>query len=241
MIGYDDCRCPCIFCLQCSSAGHDTLDDERHTCHLCHIPKLIYRLAARRRCQILQKRKSCSVNIHSNCKRTGCFYQLHFLPDRLQIPWLNCWDAQTTSCFDRCGGSFHYFRIGSITGKCSNPAFCTGIHQKIVVSQIVIFLSVMQCHCSYRTCKKRILECPSKELNRSIDRLILMNGIHVHTDLLPFLIITNCIISYTFGPWSRHLIFTCCSITDRTDLTVRTHISSCGFQYFIISHLLFLL
>ena len=68
-----------------------------------------------------------------------------------------------------------------------------------------------------------------------------MDGIHVHTDLLPFLIIADCIVTDTFGARSRHLILAGTSVTHRTDLAVRAHISSCCIHYFFKIHLYVLL
>ena len=239
MIGYNDCRCSRIFRFQCTSSGHNAFDNERHTCHLSHFAKFFHSLAARRRGQILQERKTCAVNIHSNCKRTRSFYQLHFFTDGLQIPRLHCGDSGSACCLDSCGGTFHHFCIGSVTGKCGNSAFCTGINQNIVVCQVIVFISVMQGHSSHRACKERILECPAEQLNGSIDRLIFMDGVHINTDLLPFLVVPERIVSHSLGSRSRHLILTCGSGTDRTDLTVRSYVSSCCFLHLFICHLLF--
>ena len=46
----------------------------------------------------------------------------------------------------------------------------------------------------------------AKQLQTCIYLFFLTNSIHIDTDLLPFLIIADSSISYTFRPWSWHRI-----------------------------------
>ena len=237
MIGYDDRRCTCLHCFQCSFSGHDTFYNKRNPCHLCHFMKFFHGLASSRRHKVFQERKSGTVNIHGNGKCSGLFHHLHFFFDGLQIPRFYSRDTCPACCLNRCGCTDHHLLIGSVAGKCGNSAFCTGIYQNIIVSQVIIFIPIMQGHGSYRACKERVFESLSKKFQRGIHRTILVNRVHIHSDLLPFLIIADRIVSHTLGTRSRHLVFTCPSITYRTDLTVGSHISSCCIHYFFEIHL----
>ena len=94
----------------------------------------------------------------------------------------------------------------------------------------------MKIHCPNRTCKKRITESLSPQYKACIHFFMLRNGIHLHTDFLPFIKIADGCIPHPFRSRSRHLIPACPSIAHHARFTIFPNILFCICYYFLVCH-----
>ena len=89
--------------------------------------------------------------------------------------------------------------VGAVTGKGRDAIFCTGAHQNIVIGHIGVGFGVVQVHRTHRACKEGVLEAFTKQLHVGVRRAALTQGVHVHTDLGPFIIIADGGIAHALG------------------------------------------
>ena len=162
--------------------------------------------------------------------------QLHLLPDRLQIPGLHRGNPDAPCFFDSRRGRHHHIAVHTVPGKRGNTVFRAGGHQNIIIGHIIQAIPIMKRNGSHRSCKNRITERFSKELQRSVHRLVFCDGIHLYTDLFPFVVVSYGSIPDPFGTGPRHLIFTGSSITLRTGLTEFADPVFCFYDTFGIIH-----
>ena len=219
MIGYNNGCCSRFLRLQCTLHCHNALHDKRRTSHFCNGLQILDGFAACRRIHILQERQTGCIHIHSHCKSTGLLHQIHLLTDRIQIPRLHCRNTHAAGQCDRICCRFHHLRICTVTCKSNNAIFCTGRNKDFIIRNIIICIAVMQVHSPYRSRKKRILELLSKEFKGCIHCLRRTQCIHIHSDLLPLLVIANGRIADTLGSGTRNGVAACQTIADRTGLT----------------------
>ena len=94
----------------------------------------------------------------------------------------------------------------------------------------------MQLYRTNRSRKKRIFEAFAKQIQARINRAVLRDRVHLHTDFLPFIIIALCSVTDAFGTRSRHLTAACAPVTFRTCLAVISDASSRRFDTLCIVH-----
>ena len=126
MIRHDNCTRTCIKCLLCTCHSHNPLYNKRNSSCVNNLTKLLYCLTSCRRIQILKKWKTDCINIHRNHLSTCLLYHIHLFTNRLNIPWLHCWNSLSMILLDRCRCPFKYIRIRTISRKCCNSICRTG-------------------------------------------------------------------------------------------------------------------
>ena len=95
----------------------------------------------------------------------------------------------------------------------------------------------MQTDSAYRAGKKRITELTPKKLHRHINRFIFMQGIHLHADILPFLIVADCSIPHPFSTGAGNSITAGKTVAYRASLTFSSiYACTCILQNIIIIH-----
>ena len=65
----------------------------------------------------------------------------------------------------------------------------------------------MQVHSTHRACKERVLEALAKQLNMGVRGAALAQGVHVHADLGPLIIIADGRIAHALGTGAGDLVF----------------------------------
>ena len=96
--------------------------------------------------------------------------------------------------------------------------------------------SIVQLHCTNRTCKHGQGKFPAKQFQGSIHRLILADSVHIQANLLPFVIVSDGSVASAFCTGSRHFIAACSTVTYRACLTDFANLASCIFDYFLKCH-----
>ena len=137
---------------------------------------------------------------------------------------------------DGLGGHFHHGGVGAVTGKGRDAIFCTGAHQNIVIGHIGVGFGVVQVHRTHRACKEGVLEAFAKQLHVGVRRAALTQGVHVHTDLGPLIIIADGSIAHALGTGARDLVFAGHAVAHRAGLAVFANALTGIGQYFRISH-----
>src|SRR5699024_7027370 len=229
MVGHNDCVSSCRLSLQRTAHRHDTFYDKRHITHADNLMQLFHGLASCRRCHVFQERKSGRIDIHGNRKCLCLLCELHLFFHCFQIPRLDCRNSKSSFFLNRLTRKLHHICIHTVSGHCCDPCLCTGRYKNIIVSLVIVLLTIMQIHCSYRACKKRVLKCLSEQLHGSIRSSPCTDRIHVYTDLLPFIIVADSCITHALGSRTRYLSSACLTIAARTCFAVLADTGTCFF------------
>ena len=94
----------------------------------------------------------------------------------------------------------------------------------------------MQVHSTHRACKERVLEALAKQLNMGVRGAALAQGVHVHADLGPLIIIADSRIAHTLGTGAGDLVFAGHAVAHRAGLAVFANALTGIGQHFRISH-----
>ena len=94
----------------------------------------------------------------------------------------------------------------------------------------------MQVHSTHRACKERVLEALAKQLNMGVRGAALAQGVHVHADLGPLIIIADGRIAHTLGTGAGDLVFAGHAVAHQAGLAVFSDALARISQHFRISH-----
>ena len=136
-------------------------------------------------------------------------------------------------------GSLHNCGIKAITRKGGNACFLAGTHQNIVVGHIVVLIAVVHGHRTHGACKKRIGKPAAKNFQPGIRGEIFVQRIHVHTDILPCLIVAFCAVTGSLCTGAGHGAAAGAAIAHGARLALAA-VAAGSFHYFLKSHTFFL-
>ena len=94
----------------------------------------------------------------------------------------------------------------------------------------------MQVHSTHRACKERVLEALAKQLNMGVRGAVLAQGVHVHADLGPLIIIADGGIAHALGTGAGDLVFAGHAVAHRAGLAVFADALPRIGQHFSIVH-----
>ena len=164
------------------------------------------------------------------------FYQCHFVRYHLFAPWFYSWHSGTACFLDGLSCCHHNVAVHTISRERCYSVCRTGIYQNLVVLHIVVAVTIMQIYRSYRACKYRHIKLLSKETDRSINRCIITDGIHIYTDILPCIKVADGSVSASLCSRSRHQIGAGTAITYVARFTIFSDTPTGVLNYFLISH-----
>ena len=85
--------------------------------------------------------------------------------------------------------------------------FRAGLDQHVVVGQVVILIGVVHGHRPHRAGEEGVAEVLSEQLQGGVRIAALMDGVHVHPDLRPLIIIADGRIAHALGTGAGDLVF----------------------------------
>ena len=94
----------------------------------------------------------------------------------------------------------------------------------------------MQVHCTHRARKEGIAEAFAEQLQRGVRCTAGAQGVHVHPDICPLIIIADGGIAHALGTRTGDLVFTGHAVAHRAGLAVLTNAGTGIGKHFRISH-----
>ena len=236
MVGHHDGGGTGLPGLQSTLDGHHTLDDEGPLGQLHDLGQLFHALAAGRRGHVLEEGQACCIHVHSHGKAAAGLGLRHLFLDGVDVPGLDGGHTAAACRADGLGGHFHHGGVGAVTGKGGNAVLGAGAYQHVVIGHIGVGLGVVQVHRTHRACKEGVFELLAKQFKRGIRGAALTQGVHVHTDLGPLIIIADGGIAHALGTGARDLVFAGHAVAHRAGLAVFANALTGIGQHFRISH-----
>ena len=131
----------------------------------------------------------------------------HLGLDSVNVPGLDGGHTAAACSANGLGGHGHHVRVGAVTRKGGNAVFGTGAHQHVIVGHIGVGVGIVEVHRTHRACKEGILEGFAKQLHAGVGDAVLAQGVHVHPDLRPLIIIADGRIAHALGTGAGDLVF----------------------------------
>ena len=147
------------------------------------------------------------IHVHGNGKAAAGLGLLHLGLDSVDVPGLDGRHAAAACSANSFGGHGHHIGIGAVTRKGGNAVFGAGAHQHIIVGHIGVGVGIVEVHRTHRACKEGILEGFAKQLHTGVGGAVLAQGVHVHPDLRPLIIIADGRIAHALGTGAGDLVF----------------------------------
>ena len=207
MVGDHDGSSTGFLGLEGTLDGHHTLDDEGALGQLDDLGQLGNALAAGGRGHILQEGQTGGIHVHGNGKAAAGLGLLHLGLDSVNVPGLDGGHTAAACSANGLGGHSHHVGVGAVTRKGGNAVFGTGAHQHVIVGHIGVGVGIVEVYRTHRACKEGILEGFAKQLHTGVGGAVLAQGVHVHPDLRPLIIIADGRIAHAFGTGAGDLVF----------------------------------
>ena len=240
MVGNNDGGSTGLGCSKSTLDGHDTFDDKRLPGLLNNLVKLQGGLASCGRSKTLKERKTCCIDIHGNRKGSGLLDHAELLLKRVNVPGLDRGNASAVICLDGSGCSLDYVGIGAVAREGNDACICSGGNQNVIVLDVVVLIAVVELYCADGACHHRDAKILSEEAEGGIRLLVLCDGIHVDTDLLPGFVVADGNVSDSLGSGTRHDAAAGTAVADGTGFAEGAAAGPCVFKYFLICHVVYL-
>ena len=220
VVGYHDGGGTGLLGLESTLDGHDALDDEWTLGQLDDLSQFGHALAAGRRRHILEEGQAGGIHVHCHGEAAAGLGLCHLLLDGVDVPGLDGRHAAAIGIADGLGGHGHNVRIGAVAGKGSNTALGAGAHQHVVVGHVGVDVGVVEVHRAHRAGEKGVLEAATEQLHVGVGSAVLAEGIHVHTDVGPLIIIADSGIAHALCAGAGDLILAGHAVAHRAGLAV---------------------
>ena len=207
MVGDHDGSSAGLLGLEGPLDGHHTLDDEGALGQLDDLGQLGNALAAGGRGHILQEGQTGGIHIHGNGKAAAGLGLLHLGLDSVDVPGLDGGHAAAACSTNGLSGHGHHVGVGAVTRKGGNAVFGTGAHQHVIVGHVGVGVGIVEVYRTHRACKEGIPEGFAKQLHTGVGGAVLAQGVHVHPDLRPLIIIADGRIAHALGTGAGDLVF----------------------------------
>ena len=221
--------------LESALDGHNALDDEGQSRSLSDLAQLLHGLAACRRVHALQEGQARRVHVHGHGKGPALPHQSQLLPDELHIPGLDGGHAHAAHVPDGLGGLDHDVGIQAVAGEGRNARLGAAADQGGIVGLVIVFIAVVHGDSPHRACKNGGGKGSAEEGEGGIRLAIGAEGIHIHPQPLPGIVVPDRRIPHALGPWAGDRIPASLPIADGAGLTL-PHAALRLRHYFLISH-----
>ena len=220
MVGYHDGGGTGLLGLEGALDGHDALDDEGTLGQLDNLSQLGHALAAGRRSHILEEGQAGGVHVHGHGKAAAGLGLCHLLFNGVDVPGLDGRHAAAIGIADGLGGHGHNVGVRAVAGKGSNTALRAGAHQHVVVGHVGVGIGVVEVHRTHRAGEEGVLEAAAEQLHVGVGGAVLAEGIHVHTDVGPLIIIADGRVAHALCAGAGDLILAGHAVAHRAGLAV---------------------
>ena len=220
MVGYHDGGGTGLLGLESTLDGHDALDDEGTLGQLDDLSQFGHALAAGRRGHILEEGQTGGIHVHCHGKAAAGLGLRHLLFNGVDVPGLDGRHAAAVGIADGLGGHGHDVGVGAVAGKGGDAALGAGPHQHVVVGHVGVGIGVVEVHRAHRTNKEGVLEAAAKQLHVGVGGAVLAEGIHIHTDVGPLIIIADGRVAHALCAGAGDLILAGHAVAHRAGLAV---------------------
>ena len=203
---------------------------------LRHLTQLRHGLAAGRRHPVAEEGQTGGIDVHGDGHGIGGQGQVQLLHQGLPVPGLHRRHTAALLGPDGLRGALHHRRVHTIAGEGHDACLSTGRQQQPVIGQIVVLISVVQLHGSHGSRHHRQGQPVAEEVEGCIGGTILADGIQIHPQLLPLLVVPGKAGAGALGAGAGDGILTRLSVTHGTRLAVGSHAGAGVFQNFLIFH-----
>ena len=148
-------------------------------------------VCCRRGRHVLQEGQACAVNVHGNGEGIGSLHQVQLFLDGLHIPGLDGGHAAAAVFGQDLGGTLHQGGIGAVTGEGGDAVFRAGGHQDLIVGKVAVLIAVVQRQGAQGGGKHRERYLAAEEVEAGVHGLVFADGVHVHAQLLPLLVVAD--------------------------------------------------
>ena len=236
MVGHHDGAGSSLQSLLRPGHGHNTLEDKGALRPGGDLLQLLHGLAAGGGLHVLQEGQARGVDVHGDGKGIGGLYQLHLLPHQLHVPGLDGGHAAAAVFRQHLRRGPHHVVVGAVTGEGGNPRRRAGGNQDLVVLQVVVLVAVVLGHRPHGGREHRQGQLPPEELTAGVHGAVFADGVHVHTQLLPLLVVADGAGAQALGPGTWNGISAGHTVADGAGLAVGPHAGACRRQNFLIGH-----
>ena len=227
--------------LQSAPDGHDALDDEGLTGHFGDLGKLLYGLAAGGGIHALQEGQASGIDVHGHGEAAGGLDQRHLLGDGLLIPGLHGGHAHAIFSGNGVAGHLHDVCIQTVAGEGGNAVFGAGLHENVVVGQIVVLIGIVHGHRAHGASEEGKAEGLPEKIERGVGGAALCDGVHVDADFLPLVVVADGGVAYALGTGAGHMICAGSAVAHGAGLAVLAQSFPGAAENFLIGHWCFLL
>ena len=112
----------------------------------------------------------------------------------------------------------------------------TGGHQNVVIGQVVVLVAVVQLHGAHRRGKHGQGHLLAEEIIAGVHGHVLADGVHVHAQLLPLLIVADEAGADSLGAGAGHGVLAGHAVAHGTGLAVGSHTGPRVGQDLLIGH-----
>ena len=220
VVGYHDGGGTGLLGLESTLDGHDALDDEGTLGQLDDLSQFGHALAAGRRSHILEEGQTGGIHIHCHGEAAAGLGLCHLLLDGVDVPGLDGGHAAAIGIADGLGGHGHDVGVRAVAGEGGDAALGTGPHQHVVVGHVGVGIRIVEVHRAHGTSKEGVLEAAAEQLHVGVGSSVLAEGIHVHTDVGPLIIIADGRVAHALCAGAGDLILTGHAVAHRAGLAV---------------------
>ena len=220
VVGHHDGGGTGLLGLESALDGHDALDDEGTLGQLDDLSQFGHALAAGRRGHVLEEGQTGGIHIHCHGEAAAGLGLCHLLFNSVDVPGLNGRHAAAIGIADGLGGHCHDVGVGAVAGEGSNTALGAGPHQHVVVGHVGVDVGVVEVHRAHRAGEEGVLEAAAEQLHVGIGGAVLAEGIHVHTDVGPLIIIADGRVAHALCAGAGDLVLAGHAVAHRAGLAV---------------------
>ena len=142
---------------------------------------------------------------------------------QVDIPGLDGGHAAAVVLFQCPGRRLDHGGVGAVAGKGGDARAGTGGHQNVIIGQVVVLVAVVQLHGAHRRGKHGQGHLLAEEIIAGVHGHVLTDGVHVHAQLLPLLIVADEAGADSLGAGAGHGVLAGHAVAHGTGLAVGSH------------------
>ena len=195
-------------------------------------------LAAGVAAELFEEGETRGVDVHRGGEDIMRDHVVELCKHRLAIPGLDRRDrkpAERGAVGDRV---LHDLGVDAVARKGKDAAVDGGLHHLGVIALVMVLRAVVHIHGAERGDKERRGEAAAEQLKGNIGITdILAERVHVHEDLLPFVIVARGGIAGRLAAGTGDVVAAGLAVADRAGHAMRRCVLSGFFEYFFVFHI----
>ena len=172
---------------------------------------------------MLQKGQACAVNVHGDGHRVGLAHGLQLLKHGVPVPRLHRGYAAAADVPDGAESAVHDAGVDTVAGAGQNAGLAAGGHQQVVIGGIVVLVAIVHLHGAHGGGQHRQAQLQTEKVKGRVGRAIFADGVHLHADFLPLLIVALEGHAQSFGAGAGDGVAAGHAVAHGAGLAVGTH------------------